>query len=185
MNRVVDYSRYLFVLAVFSAIVLALLLFFFGVVLTVDAVIDLIRDREFTPEAAQSVSFEAIEIVDFFLLATVFYIVALGLYTLFIDEDHPMPPWMHINDLDDLKHRLAGVVIVAMAVSFFGLLLSSDDPEHLLRIGVGIGAVIVALTYFMNSQSDHKQIQEASLQEAAQKETEQPAVEVADQSTAD
>jgi uncharacterized membrane protein YqhA len=51
---------------------------------------------------------------------TVFYIIALGLYELFVDDRVELPQWLIIRNIDDLKNKLAGVVVVVMAVLFRG-----------------------------------------------------------------
>ena len=40
---------------------------------------------------------------DYALLATVLYVLALGLYSLFVDDRVPMPKWLSIHDLGQLK----------------------------------------------------------------------------------
>jgi len=57
---------------------------------------------------------------DYALLAMVLYVLALGLYSLFVDDRVPMPAWLRIHDLGNLKELLAGVVVVAIAVIFLG-----------------------------------------------------------------
>jgi uncharacterized membrane protein YqhA len=61
---------------------------------------------------------------DYALLATVLYVLALGLYSLFVDDRVPMPRWLRIHDLGQLKELLAGVVVVAIAVIFLGWALT-------------------------------------------------------------
>ena len=61
---------------------------------------------------------------DYALLATVLYVLALGLYSLFVDDRVPMPAWLRIHDLGNLKELLAGVVVVAIAVIFLGQALT-------------------------------------------------------------
>ena len=67
-----------------------------------------------------------IEVIDLYLIGTVFYITALGLYELFIDDQVPTPGWLHITHLNDLKGKLLGVAVVIMAVLFLGHLVSWD-----------------------------------------------------------
>jgi uncharacterized membrane protein YqhA len=94
-----------------------------------------------------------IEVVDVFLLGTIFYIVALGLYELFIEEGVGLPPWLVIRDLDDLKSKLIGVVIVVLGVLFLGQVVTWDGQRDLLRFGVAIAIVIIALTYFLGQRA--------------------------------
>lgn len=89
-----------------------------------------------------------IEVADVFLLAVVLYIMSLGLYELFIDDNLPLPAWLVIHTLDDLKEKLVGVVIVVLAVFFLGRVIESNEPIDVLYLGGGISLVIAALSYF-------------------------------------
>lgn len=90
-----------------------------------------------------------IELADVFLLATVLYIMALGLFELFIDDSLPLPHWLEIHTLDDLKEKLVGVVVVVLAVSFLGKVIEADSSKALMELGIGVAAVIGALSYFL------------------------------------
>ena len=91
---------------------------------------------------------EYIEFADFFLLAIVLYIMSIGLYSLFIDDTIPMPKWLEIHNLEDLKEKLIGVIVVVMGVYFLGKLIHGTDAQSLLYMGLGIAAVVFALGYF-------------------------------------
>ena len=86
---------------------------------------------------------------DYALLATVLYVLALGLYSLFVDDRVPMPDWLRISDLGQLKELLAGVVVVAIAVIFLGEALTWDGVSDLLAPGLASAAVIAALALFL------------------------------------
>ena len=86
---------------------------------------------------------------DYALLATVLYVLALGLYSLFVDDRVPMPSWLRIHDLGHLKELLAGVVVVAIAVIFLGQALTWDGTSDLLAPGLASAAVIAALALFL------------------------------------
>jgi len=86
---------------------------------------------------------------DYALLATVLYVLALGLYSLFVDDRVPMPGWLRISDLGQLKELLAGVVVVAIAVIFLGEALTWDGSSDLLAPGLASAAVIAALALFL------------------------------------
>jgi uncharacterized membrane protein YqhA len=86
---------------------------------------------------------------DYALLATVLYVLALGLYSLFVDDRVPMPGWLRIHDLGQLKELLAGVVVVAIAVIFLGQALTWDGVTDLLAPGLASAAVIAALALFL------------------------------------
>jgi uncharacterized membrane protein YqhA len=86
---------------------------------------------------------------DYALLATVLYVLALGLYSLFVDDRVPMPSWLRITNLGQLKELLAGVVVVAIAVIFLGQALTWDGVSDLLAPGLASAAVIAALSLFL------------------------------------
>jgi uncharacterized membrane protein YqhA len=92
---------------------------------------------------------ELIEITDVILLGTVLYIVALGLYQLFIDQNLPLPVWLKVNDLTDLKRDLIGVVVVLLGVSFLGEVVNWEGESDLLPLGAAIALVIAALGFIL------------------------------------
>jgi uncharacterized membrane protein YqhA len=93
-----------------------------------------------------------IEIIDLFLLATVLYITALGLYELFIDSHIKVPAWLVIRDIDDLKAKLASVVVVILGVVFLGRAVQWESGTEILPFGLSVALVIVALTYFLGEK---------------------------------
>src|SRR4029079_9190007 len=80
----------------------------------------------------------------------VLYVIAVGLYELFVDDNLPLPAWLEIHTLDDLKDKLIGVVVVLMGVLFLGQLIAWDGQRDLLGLGGGTALVIAALTYFVS-----------------------------------
>lgn len=93
-----------------------------------------------------------IETVDLFLLATVFYIIALGLYELFIDADIKVPAWLEVKSIDDLKVKLIVVIVMTLAVLFLGKIISWDGKSDLMGFGIAIGAVVFSLSYFIGKK---------------------------------
>jgi uncharacterized membrane protein YqhA len=92
---------------------------------------------------------DMIEITDVILLGTVLYIVALGLYQLFIDHNMALPRWLKVDDLADLKRDLIGVVVVLLGVSFLGEVVNWEGNNDILPLGAGIAIVIAALGFIL------------------------------------
>jgi uncharacterized membrane protein YqhA len=92
---------------------------------------------------------QLIEITDVILLGTVLYIVALGLYQLFIDQSLVLPRWLKVNNLTDLKRDLIGVVVVLLGVSFLGEVVNWEGENDVLPLGAGIALVIAALGFIL------------------------------------
>lgn len=80
----------------------------------------------------------AIELVDLFLLATVVQVVSLGLYQLYFHQDLQLPKWLKITTLDDLKHKLVGVVITVLAVYFLGRALTWESGVDIVYLGAAV-----------------------------------------------
>ena len=66
----------------------------------------------------------------------------------------PTPSWLKIESIADLKRELATVVIVVLAVVFLEEVVTWGSERDLLRLGVGVGAVIAALSFFLRIRSD-------------------------------
>ncbi len=91
---------------------------------------------------------EVLTAVDAILLGTVLLVIGYGLYELFIDADIDVPMWLRVNDLDDLKSKLIGVVVAIVAVVFVGVFVDSNRSEEVIAYGVGAGALVVGLAIF-------------------------------------
>jgi uncharacterized membrane protein YqhA len=93
------------------------------------------------------VIFELVEFVHLFLVSTVLYITAVGLYQLFIQE-LKFPRWLKIDSTEELETNLIGVTVVVLAVNFMGAVFVGD-MQHLLQYGAGIALPIAALGLFV------------------------------------
>jgi uncharacterized membrane protein YqhA len=153
ISRLFSLSRYLIGIAVLGSFVAAAILMIYGAAELVTVTITAFAEGTFSSKGAKTLALTYIEIVDLFLLATVFYIIALGLYELFIDNTIVVPQWLEIRTLDDLKNKLIGVVIVVMGVLFLGQVVTWDGQRDLLGYGVAVAAVILALTFFLRQQT--------------------------------
>jgi uncharacterized membrane protein YqhA len=89
------------------------------------------------------------EVIDTFLLASVAYVIGLGLLYLFVDQRVPLPTWLRLTDLDDLKERLISVVVAALSVGFLGSSIREGASIELLYAGAAAALVIVALGVFL------------------------------------
>jgi len=95
-----------------------------------------------------------VEIIDGFLLATVLMIFSMGLYELFISkidvamkDKETSSNVLLIDSLDDLKNRLAKVILMILIVRFFEFAISMKfkTPIDLLVFSGGIALIGLAL----------------------------------------
>jgi len=104
-----------------------------------------------------------VELIDGYLLAIVLLIFALGLYELFISKigqaqnAENASKVLLINSLDDLKARLAKVILMIMIVKFFEYALSMpfNTPLDLLMYSAGIALIGLALFLSHKAESDN------------------------------
>jgi uncharacterized membrane protein YqhA len=144
-GRVAGLSRFIVVAPVIG-------LFVAAVALTALASIDVVRIilEVLQRESSLKLTLVAfIEVADVYLLSIVLYIISLGLYELFIDENVALPRWLQIHTLEDLKEKLVSVVVVVLAVFFLGKVIEATDSLNVLYLGTGIAVMIAALGYFV------------------------------------
>ncbi len=89
-----------------------------------------------------------IELTDALLVATGLLIVAIGLYSLFIDRLDSLPRWLHIDSFEALKNKLVSVVVAALAVHFFSIVMEGTNGTELLPYGLAIAAVLFGLAAY-------------------------------------
>lgn len=106
-----------------------------------------------------------VEVVDGYLLATFMLIFALGMYELFvsdIDEAHgskTSSKILVIESLDDLKARLAKVILMILIVTLFeeALNMKISSPLDLLYLGGAIALIGAALFLTHKAESHGKE----------------------------
>jgi uncharacterized membrane protein YqhA len=105
-----------------------------------------------------------VEAVDGYLLAAIMLIFSLGLYELFVarievaEGSELASRLLLIRSLDDLKDRLAKVVLLILVVKFFeyALQLPFETPLDLLYLAVGTLLVSAAL-YLTKGKTPEKE----------------------------
>src|SRR5919206_1059414 len=95
LARLLGLSRLLVGVAVVCIFVAATALSVYGVRETIGAALGVLAPGAEGNSTGQ-LRLVFIEIVDLFLIATVMYVIAIGLYQLFIDATIPLPAWLTI-----------------------------------------------------------------------------------------
>lgn len=161
-------SRFVVIFAVIASLLSALAMFFMA---TVDAWYMLSHLMEYASSSLDTASryelrsetiTHVVEIVDGYLLATVLLIFALGLYELFIskidqaEKSETSSNVLLISSLDDLKNRLAKVILMILIVKFFenAIGLNFDSPQALLYLAGGIS--LLGLALYLSHAAEHK-----------------------------
>jgi uncharacterized membrane protein YqhA len=152
MPRLLAGTRYLVLIPIVGLALAAAVFFVIGGIglihmLAVTTLVYFGAMTEVVHEGRLPVAIEIVEYVHHFLIGTVLYITAAGLYQLFI---HPIrfPRWLTIESTEELETNLIGVTVVVLAVNFLSVVYR-DTAEGLLEYGVGISLPIAALALFV------------------------------------
>ena len=101
-----------------------------------------------------------VEIIDGYLLATVLLIFALGLYELFISKidvaslSKTASNVLIINSLDDLKSRLAKVIMMILIVRFFEYAIDMHIDTSLNLLYLAAGIALIGLALYLSHEAD-------------------------------
>jgi uncharacterized membrane protein YqhA len=155
LKRVLAPSRYFVLIAVIGSLVGSAALLVYEAFVIIDAVLETLVSGSLSPKIAKVLAVGLIEALDVFLIAVVAQIIGLGLYVLFIDDSLPLPVWLKISNLDDLKSHLVSSVIAVLAVLFMREAVAWDGQRDLLGFGVALALVIAVLTLYLKVKGKH------------------------------
>lgn len=161
-------SRLLVLVAVVFGLLLALGAFYLA---TVDVFYFLGYLREYADLSLQSAAREElragaitaiVKAVDGYLIASILIIFALGLYELFVskldaaERSEIIPRLLLIRNLDELKERIASLVLLVLVIEFFqrALQLEYERPLDLLYFATGV--LLVSAALYLGSRKPSK-----------------------------
>jgi uncharacterized membrane protein YqhA len=149
-------SRFVAMFAVLGTALSAIAVYIYGAAFVGVTVWEAVTHGAPSEDGLKHLTIQLVESTDAFLLGTVLYIVSIGFFQLFIDSDVDIPGWMRITNLDQLKSKLVGVIVVLLSVTFLGKVSNWQSGTEIAYLGVAIAAVIIALGYFgFRAHEDH------------------------------
>jgi uncharacterized membrane protein YqhA len=162
-------SRFVIITAVIGSLLAGFAIFYMATVDVANLFMHAMHyaDSGLTDEARKalhdSTVTHIVEVVDGYLLATVMLIFSLGLYELFIsdiDQAHgskASSKILVISSLDDLKSRLAKVILMILIVTLFqeAIHMKLTTPLDLVYLGASIALIALALYFSHAAERDH------------------------------
>ena len=151
MRKLLGGTRHIIALAVFATFLGAVLLLIGSAIAAVRLVWNEVVNgglEAFTVRHVDHLGVQVVQLTDSILLGTVLYIISLSLYQLFIDDTIPVPKWMRVHDLMELKRDLVSVTVVLLSVTFLGEVVDRGSDDNILPLGIAIAAVVLALAVF-------------------------------------
>ncbi len=143
MKKLLESSKYLTLIGVFSMLISSVGAFVWGAYRTGDAMLLLMNESD----DSAKITVALIQIIDEFLIATALLIFAVAIYELFI-EDLDLPAWLVIHDFHGLKTKLSSILTLVMAITFLKKLIEWKHAEDTLFFGIAIALVSAALIAF-------------------------------------
>jgi uncharacterized membrane protein YqhA len=143
IKRSIEKSKSLILIAVASSLLASAAAFVYGMIKTFTIILNFVISY-----GKDSLGVIALlGLMDTFLIATVLFIFAMGMYELFIGTID-LPDWLIIRDLHDLKIKLSSVIILVMGIIFLEHLVEWKDPAGTLFFGTSVAVVSASLIAF-------------------------------------
>lgn len=162
------HSRLLVLSGVIAGICLAVGAFYMAAVDVVHLLVKLSTYADPALDAAARAALRStlvtylIKAMDNYLVAAILLLFALGLYELFISRVDAagrrqlMPRPLQVHSLDDLKDRIAKLILLVLVIEFFqhALELSYTSPQDLLLLAVSV--LLISGAFYLSGLSGHK-----------------------------
>lgn len=146
-SRAIGRTRFVVLLAIVAVLLVAISLFLLGTIQAVWGVWHAWQGVLSGELGSTDLTVEFLEIVSVMLKAVVFYIVGVGLYSLFIAPLN-LTVSLGVETLADLESKVVSVVVVILGVTFLEHFILWKDPLETLQFGAAMAVVVGALVLF-------------------------------------
>jgi uncharacterized membrane protein YqhA len=157
LQRILTSSRYIVFVAVIAALAASVALILYEAAVVAEVIFAAVKQEGFQLTSGRALAVGLIEAIDVFLIAIVALVIGLGLHRLFVDETMPLPRWLKIDDLEDLKGYLVSIVIAVLAVLFLRQAVEWAGDHDLLRLAGALALMIAALVLFLSVRIRRKE----------------------------
>lgn len=162
LARAIGRSRLVVMVAVIAVLAAAFSFFLLGAVLAAQGIVDAWRGALVGKIDSTELTLQFLQIVTVMLKAVFFYLVGVGLYSLFISPLN-LTVALGVKTLSDLEAKIISVVIVIMAVSFMEHYIESRGEMAVLLSSGALALAVIALVAFQwhahragQDHSDHR-----------------------------
>ena len=147
LARWVGHTRYVVLLAVLAVLLVAVSLFLLASWLAVVGVWHAFRDAFAGELDSTELTVELLEVISAMLKAVIFYLVGVGLYSLFIGPLN-LTAVLGVETLGDLERKVVSIVILILAVTLLEHFIRWEEPADTLRFGATLALVVTSLVAF-------------------------------------
>lgn len=156
IGRVLGRSRFVVLIAVAAVMLIALSLFLLGTIEAVNAIWTAWKRMFDGKIHAADLTVEFLEIVTVMMKAVVFYLIGVGLFSLFITPLN-VTVALGVETLSDLEEKVINVVVVILSVTFLQHFIMWDSPVEVLYYGGALSIVVASLMLFQNFRHKAKE----------------------------
>lgn len=154
MKAIIEKSKYLIIIAVAALLITFVFSLFWGAAKAVAAWIEIVSSAG----KSTVINLMLIKVIDAFLITLAFYLLAVSIYELFI-EDTNLPDRLVTRSFLGLKTKLSGVIVLVIAVRFVEFFFSEEinaEQIALLALAASLaGGMLIAFGYFGAKSEDH------------------------------
>jgi uncharacterized membrane protein YqhA len=164
---VIGRTRFVVLIAVIAVLLVAFSLFLQGTWVALETIYETWRDLFMRREdsATSELAVQFLEVVSTMLKAVVFYIIGVGLYSLFIRPLN-LTSALGVETLADLEQKVVSVIVVILGVTFLEHFIRWQEPLETLYFAGALalaGGALVAFQYVHRRQGSDLQQPEAKL----------------------
>ena len=145
--RAIGHTRFVVLIGVVAVLLIAAALFVYGAGLALWTIWLVVQGILAGQQSSADITVEFLEIVSAMLKAVVFYLVGVGLYSLFIAPLN-LPVALGVETLNDLESKIVSVIVVIMAITFLERFIQWQQATEILQFGIAFSLVTAALVLY-------------------------------------
>jgi uncharacterized membrane protein YqhA len=152
LKKLLERGGLVVIVPVITLFIGAILSGLYGAYLAIETLIKFLIDPEY--REVTTLILKLFAFIDVFLLSMVLYIFALGLYELFVGKLN-VPAWLSIESVDQLKAKLASVIILFVAIAYVKELVYWQNAVDTLLFGAATGILLIVLIQYYKVKEGH------------------------------
>lgn len=157
-SQAIGHSRFIVLIAVAAVMLVAVSLFLLGAIQAFISVWNAWKSVIQNELHSTQLTLQFLEVVSVMLKAVVFYIIGVGLYSLFVAPLN-ITVSLGVQTLADLESKVVSVVVVILGVTFLEHFVQWEEPLATLQFGGAMAAVVAALVLFQRHSHQAKEEQ--------------------------
>ena len=157
-SQAIGHSRFIVLIAVAAVMLVAVSLFLLGAIQAFISVWNAWKMVIQNELQSTQLTLQFLEVVSVMLKAVVFYIIGVGLYSLFVAPLN-ITVSLGVQTLVDLESKVVSVVVVILGVTFLEHFVQWQEPLATLQFGGAMAVVVAALVLFQRHSHHTKEDQ--------------------------